>query len=233
MIFSKRVVTKLKNLDNHPVHFNQADMNLCGTNLSSLKARWNNLPKDLFAENEPHVRQRRHARFTYMRSTNTLTHLPPGNYYQSKESNQIYGGVSSAFSPFEVNFLSSFPLIEELLKSCASALPIDYDQVLINCHMMRVNSDVNGIGNPSPEGIHKDGFDYVSLHLINKVNCIGGQSIVTNDDNNIIIAPMLKDSFDSIIINDLNFSHAALPFFSKDGNAATRDTLLASYEEFK
>jgi hypothetical protein len=95
---------------------------------------------------------------------------------------------------------------------------------------MRIVGLPEQAGEPSPEGIHRDGFDYVSLHLINRTNLDGGQSIVVSDDLMIAAAPMLTKPLDTLVLDDRRFLHAALPFFVPAG-IGFRDMMLCSYEE--
>ena len=232
MKFSSSMQEGFETIDETPLFFTSGDMGLSlpDDDIDSFKAYWNNLPIDEHAEKVQHVRYRRHAVFQYDQENNTLIRQAHATYYQGKAHNRIYGGTTRSFAPIEPWFLERFGFVGQFLGKCAKNLPIPNRNILIHCHFMRIPVDVEGRGYPSPESIHQDGFDYISLHMIQKINCRGGQSIVTRGDNEIILAPYLGKFLDSLLINDKKFYHAALPIFRIEDGHGCRDTMLASYQ---
>lgn len=198
--------------------------------VESLQEVWTRLPHDPHLPEALSTRRRLHARFTYERQSSRLIRLPHGEYFQSRSANRLYGGRQRRFGPIDQSDLDSNPAIETAISACASALPVCYSKLHIHCHLMRIVGLPELAGEPSPEGIHRDGFDYVSLHLINRINLDGGQSIVLSDDLMIATAPMLTKPFDTLVLDDRRFLHAALPFFVSKG-IGFRDMMLCSYEE--
>ena len=235
MTLNCKIQDRLTKAKKTPVEFSIADLDPSPSSqeLASLRAEWATLPKDEFAENTPHVRRRLHASFMFDRANGKFTRLPPRQYFQDLKNNSVYGGKARNFSQIGTEFFDQFAFITGIAVDCAKNLPVPYTKILVHCHLMRITADEFGVGYPSPEGIHQDGFDFVSLHLINKTNCKGGQSIVTDGHNNIISAPCLDETLDSIVANDKILFHAALPFFAISHGPAYRDTLLFSYQEFE
>lgn len=227
--------TLLKNfgkIDDIPLFFRLMDvgLSLSEKDIEDFQSYWDDLPVDKHAEQVAHVRRRRHATFLYDYEQDTLVRQAQSTYFQEKDYNRIYGGAVRSFAPIEPWFLERFCFVEKLLQQCAKNVSIVSKGALIHCHLMRIPLDAKGCGYPSPEGIHHDGFDYVSLHLIRKENCVGGQSIVTDGASEIVSAPYLDKFLDSLVINDKKFAHAALPFFGIDAGVGYRDTMLASYQ---
>lgn len=224
----------LEKIDSCPVVCNGQDFFPDGLDrlaISTLQREWNALPEDTFVEKSLAPRRRKHRMFIFDRLTGKLARLAPGTYYQKQDANKLYGGVVREFAPIEDISLDQNRIVESIITTCAKAIPADYRKMLVNCHFMRITALPGGIGEPSPEGIHRDGFEYISLHLINRVNCVGGQSLVVNDKDDIVAAPMLLEPIDSLVINDRLFKHAGLPFCASGQQAAYRDMMLCSYEK--
>jgi hypothetical protein len=202
------------------------------TDLKSRLARiWDTLPLDPYIPPSPTARRRRHGRFKYHCSTTKLEQLPSAAYYQSSDSNPVYGGRDRHLPGLDKLTLDALPELTQLIAGASAMIDFSYPQVLINCHLMRVFGTATEPGEPSPEGLHHDGFDFVSLHIIQRVNMEGGQSIVVDGSNRIVAAPLLATPFDSLVIDDEAFSHAGLPFFVPSG-VGYRDTFLCSYERW-
>ncbi len=191
---------------------------------------WNGLPEDAYDDRIP-CRRRRHRTFIFDRTTGQLERRASTTYYQGQDRNKVYGGKIRRFDIIEDVFLDSNNIVETIISFVANGIPSEYDRVLVNCHLMRVIGQTNCPGTPSPEGLHRDGFDFVSIHVVNRMNCIGGQSVVISKENDIVASPLLLNPFDSILIDDKAFLHAALPFYCENSKMDSyRDTMLCSYE---
>jgi hypothetical protein len=198
--------------------------------LDIFRNSWNDLEKDSYITNSPHPRLRRHCRFKYCRVSADLTLEPHGPYYQSSQDNPLYGGIVRTFAPVRSEITEN-PLFISLLKFNANILPVQYDTILINCHFVRITSVVGCPGEPSPEGPHRDGFDYVSIHMINVENCTGGETSISNFTGKTIFKNVLSSFLDSLYINDRLFAHYTTPIFTTK-EVGFRDVLLCSYEDY-
>ena len=77
----------------------------------------------------------------------------------------------------------------------------------------------------SPEGIHKDGSDFlITAYVINRSNIIGGESMIYNDDKKLINKKILY-SDNGIFQDDKNLYHYVTPIQSIDNYIGFRDIL--------
>lgn len=77
----------------------------------------------------------------------------------------------------------------------------------------------------SPEGIHKDGSDFIiSAYVINRSNIIGGESIIYDKEKKILYKKLLH-SDNGIFQDDKNLYHYVTPIKSVDNHIGYRDIL--------
>jgi hypothetical protein len=158
-----------------------------------------------------------HRRFT------TLPHAP---FLQSAECMPDYGGQARLFAAIPDETL----LDPALLALVATDLSVveratGYSgRWEIGLHMVRVVAVPAEPGSPTPEGRHRDGHDFVGMHLLRRTGCVGGESIVYREGR----APVrttLTERLDSLVVADTRLTHEVTPVVS-DGMTGVRDMLL-------
>ena len=199
-----------------------------GNGLAALSAAWNELPIDPYIDTGTPFRRRRHARGFLRSGTTDMEILPPADYVQSTEDNPLFGGVKRRFAPVPWR-----PPIQASLTTLAAigtrdVLGLDAD-VLVNMHFVRIVCGQGVNGDPAPEGPHRDGFDWISVHLIERRGITGGVTSVMTDSGTVLETAILTDPFDSIYIDDRRFVHHTTPI-STEQELGWRDVLLMSYQ---
>ena len=77
----------------------------------------------------------------------------------------------------------------------------------------------------SPEGIHKDGSDFIiSAYVINRSNIVGGESMIYDNDKKLIHKKLLHSN-NGIFQDDKNLYHYVTPIKSVDNHIGYRDIL--------
>tara|TARA_Y100000591_G_scaffold326468_1_gene349226 strand:+ start:121 stop:852 length:732 start_codon:yes stop_codon:yes gene_type:complete len=77
----------------------------------------------------------------------------------------------------------------------------------------------------SPEGIHKDGSDFIiSAYVINRSNIVGGESMIYDNDKKLIHKKLLH-SDNGIFQDDKDLYHYVTPIQSVDNHIGYRDIL--------
>lgn len=77
----------------------------------------------------------------------------------------------------------------------------------------------------SPEGIHKDGSDFIiSAYIINRSNIIGGESMIYDSDKKLLYKNTLNID-NGIFQDDKNLYHYVTPIQSVDNHIGYRDIL--------
>ncbi len=199
----------------------------------SLSMDYADLPPDDFLPGKVKYRFRRYGRFYFMPASEALTRLPHENYFQSSDINKVTGGMVRKFAPlldatFDNPFLQAlirfdfrqFPLADEMKRA-----PWE-----VQVHLIRVTANSQARGYPSPEGIHRDGAEFVTVHLAELVNVEGGDVSVYDDDQNLLARYRLNQILDSYLLNDRILWHqAALIRPKQAAHQAIRSILTFDY----
>ena len=177
---------------------------------------WDNLEDDKYLPNGASYRQRRFDTVRFYPITGKIELLPHQSFVQSEDYNSVAGGVQREFAPLE-----SFVLSNYFFKAL---LQFDFEIILANVapdlrekpwdvhvHFMRVIASQGQTGNPTPEGIHQDDVDFIAMHLIQRSNVKGGNSLVYTTEKEQIDKHTLTNPLDSMFINDRALMHAASP----------------------
>src|SRR5882672_2119112 len=107
---------------------------------------WGNLIKDPYLPEKYGVRFRRHGQFNYENNQFTLIEDTP--YFQSKETNQVMGGMVRQFEALEPECIDS---VINILNQNTLNLPVKNKKWHVHVHFIRIPTD-QGIGVPCPEG---------------------------------------------------------------------------------
>jgi hypothetical protein len=190
---------------------------------------WDRLELDRYLEHRARFRLRRYGRFFWSPDTDELTELPHSRYFQPAEENSYAGGIERSFAPL-LPHTSQNPFLQALVRSTFASLPVAAERQRqtweVRVHQIRIVATPAEPGFPAPEGIHQDGTDFLTLHLVRRVNIAGGESTIYDLDRNPIQRMTLRETLDSLILEDPRIMHGVTPVQSADGiNTGTRDLL--------
>ena len=181
----------------------------------SLTIDYADLPADEYLPGGARYRFRRYGRFRFSPGDGALARLPHEDYFQRAEINPVTGGIIRKFAPLlDTTFESSF--LRELIRFDFAQLPIENPAQLredweVHAHLIRVTADNSAHGFPTPEGIHRDGAAFVTVHLAELVNARGGEVSIYNDERKLLTAFRLENVLDSYLFDDRKLWHAAEP----------------------
>ncbi|WP_444935161.1 2OG-Fe dioxygenase family protein [Microbulbifer sp. JTAC008] len=96
----------------------------------------------------------------------------------------------------------------------------------VGCHQIRVRATDGFNAYPTPEGFHQDGFDYVAINCINRNNVNGGESFISNLDENEIIFHGTLTPGKALVLNDRSFKHYVSPITPLFPGEALRDVVV-------
>lgn len=140
----------------------------------------------------------------------TVHPLRHRSFNQSEEYNKHQGGVSRSFEEIESLTLQS-EAIREICSAFKRAFDLPDGQE-VEIHQLRVITLEEEFkdGTPvAPEGVHRDGFDYIAMVGINRFNIKGGELFLYYSKNE---EPFLKCELKSgeiIMLKDNLFWHNA------------------------
>jgi len=194
---------------------------------------WNTLEEDQYMADGGRYRKRRHAVFETTQQTPKPRLMPYQPHYQTKDYNQLNGGVERYFAPIMPDLIES-PTLMALLdfgRQLFSQM-VGSSQWHIELHQFRIEARDGQKGNPTPEGVHRDGVDFVIVVMINRVNIESGATTIYNLDNQLVGEFTLLETFDMAIVDDHKLYHGVTPITQQQkAQEAYRDVLVITYKK--
>ncbi len=192
---------------------------------------WNSLEEDQYMADGGKYRKRRHATFTTRHAGERPVLMPHQPHYQSLDYNQLNGGVARYFAPILIDLLNSRTLaaLLEMGSRLFSRMSGNH-QWHIELHQFRIEARDGRQGQPTPEGAHRDGVDFVMVVMIKRVNINSGGTTIYNLDNQLVGEFTLLNAFDMAIVNDHRVYHGVTPIRQIDPEQeAYRDVLVITF----
>ena len=182
---------------------------------------WNALELDTYMADGGRYRRRRHAVFATERQ-GAILRQPHQPHYQSLNYNPLHGGIERWFAPVldEVSGSASLTTILSCCRSLFSSLAPDIDAWHIETHQFRIEADSSRAGQPTPEGLHRDGVDYVLVLLVNRRNIASGVTGIHNLDGQSLGSFTLTDALDAAFVDDRRVAHGVTPVQPLDARPA-------------
>jgi hypothetical protein len=195
-------------------------------------ASWNALGDDAYLAARGRHRRRRHAVFAAT-ADGTIRREPHQPHYQSVSYNSLQGGIERWFEPVEPAVADSASL-GRILAFCRDgfgALAPEVRQWRIEVHQFRIEARADAAGEPTPEGVHRDGVDYVLVLLIDRENIERGTTTIHAPDGRELGQFTLAHAFDAALLDDRRVFHGVTPVVPKDpALPAHRDVLVVTFK---
>lgn len=197
---------------------------------------WNRLVADRYMKEGDTFRERRFCKYVVNASEMSFKELDDCGFFQPSAINSYAGDLRREFSPVEPNIRKSRILLE-IIKTCLGAILVDCESSAkiwsVYIHQFRINCDITLTGKPTPEGLHRDGHDYISMHLINRSRIEGGESHICTRSGRSLISVTLEDRMDSFLINDRAVLHGVSPITPSTAEPGHRDMLVIDYNRME
>src|SRR3954470_4915970 len=142
-------------------------------------ASWNDLAPDEHLPEGHRYRRRRHATLSAVAGSAAFKREPHQPHYQGLEYNPLVGGIERWFEPMLPDIVEgdSFRAILAFCLRFFGAMQ-PQSEWHIECHQFRIEALPGAVGRPTPEGVHRDGVDFVLVLLVNRVNIASGTTTV-------------------------------------------------------
>jgi len=196
-------------------------------------ASWNDLALDTYLADFGRYRRRRHAVFHIERDGAIVrkAHQP---HWQSREYNALQGGIERWFEPLDESIVSGASLQTILGLSFAlfSKLSPDVESWHTEAHQFRIEARPDEPGQPTPEGVHRDGVDYVLVLLIDRVNIASGTTTIHAAGTRELLGSFtLTKPLDAALVDDARVFHGVTPVEPFDPmQPAHRDVLVVTFK---
>ncbi|MES2489011.1 MAG: 2OG-Fe dioxygenase family protein [Pseudomonadota bacterium] len=194
-------------------------------------ASWGDMPHDTYMADGGRYRRRRHAVFV-VTADGRIERQPHQPHYQSRDYNTLNGGVERWFEPMQASIGASSSL-NAILRFCGevfSALAPKVARWHVETHQFRIEalSDMQGL--PTPEGMHRDGVDYVLVLLVRRHNIASGTTTIHAPDGSSLGSFTLTHPFDATLIDDSRVFHGVTAVEPLDATQpAHRDVLVVTF----
>ncbi len=196
-------------------------------------ASWDDLPLDTQLPEGHRYRRRRHATLSAQAGARAFRSEPHQAHYQAPEYNRLVGGIERWFEPIDPEVVEgeTFRRILELCLGVFGGLSPHADWH-IECHQFRIEARREAAGQPTPEGVHRDGVDYVLVLLVSRVNIESGTTTVHAPDGRLLGSFTLTQPLDAAWVDDARVMHGVTPVRPiEPGRAAHRDVLVVTLRE--
>src|SRR5438105_4220765 len=196
-------------------------------------ASWDDLGVDAYMADGGRYRRRRFACFRA--GPEGIARKPHQPHYQSRDYNPLNGGIQRWFEPV-TDGIGAHPALHAILASChalfdrltpATLRPSSWH---VEIHQFRIEARPGHEGRPTPEGMHRDGVDWVLVLLVNRVNISSGETSIGDLAKHPLGSFTLTDPLDSAVTDDNRVFHGVTPVTPLDpAQPGHRDVLVVTF----
>jgi hypothetical protein len=195
-------------------------------------ASWADMPLDTHLPDGHRYRRRRHATLSARAGEPGFRVEKHQPHYQAREYNPLVGGIERWFEPMSpaivggATFRSVLGFCARLFGSLRPAA--DWH---IECHQFRIEARREAEGQPTPEGVHRDGVDYVLVLLVDRQNIESGTTTVHDGEGRTLGSFTLAAPLDAALVDDTRVRHGVTAVRPLDpSRPAHRDVLVVTFK---
>jgi len=196
----------------------------------SFAASWDGMPLDEYLAEGHRSRRRRYA--VYRATRDAIVREPHQPHTQSREYNPLFGDVQRWFEPVgeKIGESASMRTIIGFCRDLFAPLAPAAKSWHVEVHQFRIEARQNARGLPTPEGLHRDGVDYVLVLLVNRQNIGSGTTTIHGLDRRLLGSFTLTEPCDAALVDDARVYHGVTPVEPIDLNLpAHRDVLVVTF----
>ncbi|WP_028056233.1 2OG-Fe dioxygenase family protein [Sphingobium bisphenolivorans] len=187
---------------------------------------WGDLGPDLYMADGGRYRRRRHASFAF--DGGAFIRKPHQPHFQSRDYNPLNGDVQRWFDPIEQSSIDN-PVMQAIFTLCAAAFDMAGPQH-VEAHQFRIEAQAGELGRPTPEGMHRDGVDWVFVMLIERRNVREGVTRIGAPEGGALGEFTLAAPGDAVLLDDHRILHGVTEIHPLDpSRPAWRDALVVTF----
>ena len=198
---------------------------------AAFAASWNDLAPDAYLAARGRHRRRRHAVFC-AEAGGDVRREPHQPHYQSLKYNPLQGDIERWFEPVlpAIADGASLRTILAFSRDIFGALAPAVPRWHIEVHQFRIEARAGEAGEPTPEGVHRDGVDYVLVLLVERSNIERGTTTIHAHDGTELGSFTLTHPLDAALVDDARVCHGVTPVVPRDPQLpAHRDVLVVTF----
>ena len=199
----------------------------------SFAASWDDLGVDAYMADGGRYRRRRFAAFHASRQE--ITRKPHQPHYQSRDYNQLNGGIERWFEPV-TDAVGWHPALTAILRTSRALFDGMTPEGLrpaawhVEIHQFRIEAREGEQGHPTPEGMHRDGVDWVLVLMVRRENVASGETTIYDLVKRPLGSFTLTAPLDSALVDDSRVYHGVTPVLPLDPRQpAFRDVLVVTF----
>jgi hypothetical protein len=216
----------------------------CGplSDWTAFAASWDHLELDPYLAGHGRYRRRRYAVFA-IDASGRLERQPHQPHYQGQQYNQLFGGVERWFEPI-VEEVAASETMATILRWCDRLFshleprsphvpqsPVGEHGWHVEVHQFRIEARAEASGHPTPEGVHRDGVDFVLVLLVSRENIVSGTTTVFDPAGAALGSFTLRDPCDAALVDDHRVAHGVTPVAPFDpARSGHRDVLVVTFK---
>lgn len=194
-------------------------------------ASWNDLGLDTFMADGGRYRRRRFAAFAV--APGLLERKPHQPHWQSRDYNPLNGGVQRWFEPV-TDAIAHHPVTRGVIATGLDLFdplsPASDAPWHVEMHQFRIEARAGEQGLPTPEGMHRDGVDWVIVMLVDRQNVDSGVTDIFAPDGSSLGSFTLTTPGDAVFLDDHRVLHGVTPIRPRNAQApAVRDVLVVTF----
>ena len=202
---------------------------------------WDDLGTDTYMADGGRYRKRRHAAFHATAAG--FTRKPAQPHYQSRDFNALNGGIARWFEPM-LPEVADGPAFGAIMRLCtalfdglgaAPARPLSSPLSSplswhVEAHQFRIEAKPGTAGQPTPEGMHQDGVDWVLVLMVARRNIASGSTSIHGLDRTLLGSFTLEAPMDAALVDDHRVFHGVTPVQPLEATQpAHRDVLVLTF----
>ena len=194
-------------------------------------ASWANLEIDGYLADHGRFRKRLYAVYE-LTAQGGLERQPHQPHHQAAAYNTLFGGVDRWFAPVTaaIGESESMGAILRFCQSVFGELTPAVERWHVEVHQFRIEAQPGEHGYPTPEGVHRDGVDFVLALLITRRNIARGTTTVHDADGRQLGSFTLSKPLDAALLDDTRVAHEVTPVTPiEPAQPAYRDVLVVTF----
>jgi hypothetical protein len=194
---------------------------------------WDDLGVDKYMADGGRYRRRRFA--VFRATAEGVVQKPHQPHYQSRDYNPLNGDIERWFEPVEPE-IAGHPALRAILDTCyrlfhgltpVATRPASWH---VETHQFRIEANTDEAGQPTPEGMHRDGVDWVLVLLVRRVNIQSGETTIADQRRRPLGSFTLTDPLDAAMTDDNRVYHGVTPVTPLDrARPGHRDVLVVTF----
>jgi len=190
---------------------------------------WDQLGPDEYLAAQGRQRRRRYGVWTWRGGALVREAHQP--HYQAIAYNALQGDIERWFEPITeaVGASGAMQAVLRFATSFFGPLVREVARWHLEVHQFRIEAASDAPGEPTPEGVHRDGVDYVLVLMIDRHNIASGTTTIHSPDGATLGSFTLTWPLDAALVDDARVYHGVTPVLPLDAaKPAHRDVLVVT-----